>query len=65
MNPTPPVTPETLKLWNVSAMTYDVYEECKKSDQGENPEDLSILEARKILWDAYVALRKLVGDNVK
>jgi hypothetical protein len=61
INPFPKPTPEVQCLRNVSQLLYEAWEETDK-DSISTP---LIEEAYDITWNAYVAVRKLLGDEVK
>jgi hypothetical protein len=60
-NPFPKPTPEIQCLRNVSQLLYDAW---GKTDKDSISTPL-IEEAYDITWNAYVAVRKLLGDEVK
>ena len=61
INPFPKPTPEVQCLRNVSQLLYEAWKETDK-DSISTP---LIEEAYDIAWNAYVAVRKLLGDEVK
>ena len=63
INPFPKPTPEVQCLRNVSQLLYEAFDETQgKEDENVNG---NIEKASEIAWNAYVAVRKLLGDEVR
>ena len=64
-SPFPKPTPEVLALRKVSQRLYEAWEETQNDSTHEPLPYGKVQAASQIAWDAYVAVRKLLGDNVK
>ena len=66
INPFPKPTPEVQCLRNVSQLLYEAYEATNITSFDSTLEFTDSIErAEQIAWDAYFAVRKLLGDEVK